>query len=186
MLKTAELQITAVTPSSIPEGVGEYFRASSAVLTLDGEIPLQQFDHLLRIDGMGATTYLGEHEKLLAVGDTERTTYLVDLTEDGTQTIGRGELRFNAISDTDYFKDKPFVGYTRTYSDQLVGDFSHRGYGRRRLHALNLAAQTLYNLPLHSDTVRSAPATRLWEKLVADSLAEIYMQGQHTRYKFIR
>jgi hypothetical protein len=169
MLTTAELQITAVTPSSIPEGVGEYFRASSAVLTLDGEIPLQQFDHLLRIDGMGATTYLGEHEKLLAVGDTERTTYLVDLT-----------------SDTDYFKDKPFVGYTRTYSDQLAGDFSHRGYGRRRLHALNLAAQTLYNLPLHSDTVRSAPATRLWENLVADSLAEMYMQGQHTRYKFIQ
>lgn len=181
MLKTAELQITAVTSADIPTSVGDYFSENSAVLTMDGEISLNEFDHLLRIDGMGATTYLGEHEKLYATGDTERVSYLVDMTEDSAQAIGRGELRYNESSNTDYFKDKPFVGYTRTYDTHL-----EKGYGRRRLHALNLAAQTLYNLPLHSDTLRSAPATRLWEKLVVDGLAEMYRQDQHARYKFIR
>ena len=186
MLKTAELHIAKVMPSDIPYGVGDNFSANSSLYTMDGEISVDEFDHLLRIDGMGATTYLGEHEKLLATGGTERTTYLVDMTDDGTHTIGRGEMRYNDSSNTDYFKDKPFVGYTRTYSTYPEKDFSKRGYGRRRLHALNLAAQTLYNLPLHSDTLRSPAATRLWEKLVIDGLAEMYMQEQHTRYKFVQ
>lgn len=186
MLKTVELRIAAVTSSDIPASVEDNFCENSGIHTMDGEISLDQFDHLLRIDGLGATTYLGEHEKLLAIGDTERTTYLVDLTNDERQTIGHGEMRFNTSSNTDYFKDKPFVGYTRTYDKRPDRDFSHRGYGRRRLHALNLAAQTLYNLPLHSDTLRSPAATRLWEKLVADGLAEMYMQDWHARYKFVQ
>lgn len=186
MLKTAELRITAVTPSDIPRSVSDSFCDNSASLTMDGGITLDQFDHLIRIDGMDATSYLGEHEKLYATGDTERVAYIVDMTEDGVQTIGRGELRYNDSSNASYYKDKPFVGFTKTYSESPEANFARRGYGMRRLHALNLAAHTLYSLPLHSDTVRKPEATRLWERLVMDDLAEKYAEGRHDRYKFVR
>lgn len=185
MNKVDMLTIAEVSRSDIPVKAEEVFRMHGALHTMDADVSLRQFDHFYQIEGMGVISYVAEHEKLLAVGEVERSTYIYDTTINSGDAVGFGEMRLG-ISDTSaYFKDKPFVGYTKTFHRENGEDYRRHGYGMRRLYALNLAARTLYNLSLHSDTNRSDAATRLWQKLVDNRRAEQYKEGQHKRFKFI-
>jgi hypothetical protein len=185
MNKLDMLTITKMSKSDVPPEAQVVFDTYGSMDTMDASVSLDEFESLLRIEGLGVTSYLAEHEKLLAIGQVERTAYMLDIDDSLGVPVGMGQMRLNVSNESDYFRDKPFVGYTQTYENSRNGNFLRKGYGTRRLHALNLAAKTLYELPLHSDTIRTPQASRLWQRLVSEDIAESYMQDNSlTRYKF--
>lgn len=110
-------------------------------------------------------------------GDTEELTYLADLDENDA-AIGYSEIRMNVSNPDGYFKDKPFVGFTRTFEGK-----QQRGFGDRRLRLMNALTRMLYDLPIHSDTLLSPEAQKLWEKMEKRGEAVRYKEkGKHDRF----
>lgn len=109
---------------------------------------------------------------------TEESTFVVDVKEGGI--AGRGEVRYHLTNNEDYFKDKPFVGFTETEKE-------HRraGLAERRLRLMNALSQQKYGKPIHSDTVITEEARRLWEKLVDEGKARMYKEGRHDRFVYM-
>jgi hypothetical protein len=128
----------------------------------------------------GGQTYLASYEKDYggASGGVEESTYLIDVDEAGDY-CGYGEIRHSVSSDSEYFKDKPFVGYTRTEKGK-----GKKGLGLRRMAMMNAVSHMMYGQPLYSDTIQSEQAQRLWEALVKQGDAVKFKEGDHDRYVF--
>ena len=94
------------------------------------------------------------------------------------EQTGYSEMRLNTSNETEYFKNKPFIGITNT-----ISKFRKTGLGERRIKLMTAMSQTLYNEPLCSDTNISPSAKRLWEKLEERGEAEKFMEGDHDRYR---
>jgi len=107
----------------------------------------------------------------------EESTYVIDVRNG--EPVGFGEVRWRLTGVTDYFKDKPFVGFTETRRP-----FRRKGLAERRLRIMNALARQKYGLPVHSDTVISADARKLWEKLAGEGKARKYKEGEHDRYVY--
>jgi len=144
--------IEPVAPETVPEvAVNEFLRKNGQ----HNAHPLANiagFAQLLRIDGGDEliTHAAVETREYPTNGDVERLIYLADQTMDG-QKVGYGEVRLNLSDQSDYYKDKPLVGYTRT-----MQEFQRRGYGRRRLLVMNALSRQILGLELHSDTLNFA------------------------------
>ena len=117
--------------------------------------------------------------KIKEYGDagTEESTYLVD-HKDG-KVAGYGEVRYHLTDESGYFKDKPFVGFTRTGSEH-----QRSGLAERRLRAMNALARQKYGKPLYSDTLLSPEARSLWEKLVKEGRARKFSEGEQERFVY--
>lgn len=141
------------------------------------------FDAVFRVNHEdGTNTYVAKQEKSYKERNkliAEDSTYLIDLDQSGV-IVGWGEIRKSLTDQGDYFKDKPFVGYTYTETEHRG-----KGLGQRRIIMMNAISQMLYHFPLNSDTTLSSDAARVWEGLVATGKAKRYMQGESQRFVFI-
>ena len=166
--------------ADLPEAADILHKLAKMYLSAEKFDP-NRFGFVRRIDHAdGGQTYLASYEKDYgqAGGGVEESTYLIDVNEAG-EYCGYGEIRNSSSTDSEYLKDKPFVGYTRTEKGK-----SQKGFGLRRLAMMNAVSHMLYGQPLYSDTVQSDRAQRLWEALVKQGDAIKFKEGDHDRYVF--
>ncbi len=181
-----ETQFDSVNPSDIPRDVADTLMSQGSLYIDSRTSPqsIADFDDIRTvIHGNDDVSYLANQNKTYINGDKEKIIHLVDTSPRG-QVTGVGEVRFNPTSEKDYFKEKPFVGWTSTEVE-----FQHQGLGRRRLIVMKLATAAEFGLSLHSGTVFSDPnVTKIWERIVDSDEAERYDQlikeGKTLRYKF--
>lgn len=178
---------TPLDPYELPDEVTDTLVARGGLYISKAQVPKTQHDfgNLRHIKHeSGDLSYLADQTKVYGNGESESTIHLVDTTPKG-QLTGVGEVRFNPQSNDDYFKDKPFVGWTHTEKE-----YRSEGLGRRRLLVMKLAAAAEFGLTLHSDTLLAHDAaTQIWKHMVDRGLAEEYKQslasgGTTPRYKF--
>jgi hypothetical protein len=171
--KMSELRL-----NDLPKAVLKYFEANSRRFILPEKYKPGNFKRLLAVDYTnGDKTYIANQIKIYENDDDaiEDLSYLIDYR--GGNNIGHAELRYNLQSDSEYFKNKPFVGYTATKEE-----YQRSGLAERRLFLMNALAKTLYDYPICSDTVISAEAKSLWEKLVQENKAKMIKEGKNDRY----
>ncbi len=162
-----------IQPDAIPAEVAEQIIRRGGLFvdralqprSIDGFESLRSLAH-----DNGDETYLANQTKIYGDDEKESIIHVIDTTPAG-QVIGVGEVRFNRDSEEDYFKDKPFVGWTLTENAR-----SNEGLGSRRLLVMRLATAAEFGLVLHSDTLITESATRIWERMVRNGLAERYDQ----------
>jgi hypothetical protein len=164
----------------VPEDVQNFFETRHKNLI---EPPYPDFKTVYVIEHKsGGKTYVAQREVTYATNDeTETLTFLYNINNSG-QNTGYGEIRLNTSNQRNYYKDKPFVGYSYTEPD-----FTRKGLGTRRLRMMNALSQALHGLPLHSDTLldENGAAKRVWERLVENGEAKHYKQGTRDRYCFV-
>jgi hypothetical protein len=179
MTKPDIYPVHLISKSDVPKEAEELFKTYGSISTMEPDISLSEFDHFFRIESANVTSYVAEHEKHLAIGTMERTSYIVDVDHGSPKVLGVGEMRLET-------QERVSMSYTRTYSGyrETTENYQRKGYGLRRLRALNLAAHILYELPLHSDTNMAPASIRLWRHLVENNLAEEYSDGNRTRFRF--
>jgi len=113
-------------------------------------------------------------------GVAERLVFLVEIRD--SRNMGGGEIRFKFDSQENFFKDKPFVGFTYTEYD-----LCKQGLGTRRIAMMNGLTKVLFGLPLHSDVfdaVRPKESESPWKIQVKFGNAVRYEYGERHRYCF--
>lgn len=174
-------KIDILVRAQIPTKVMDWFEGRSAMFIHPGDYKTGNFIAFYVIHHhLGDITYAARQTKTYdANGDTEDLVHVISLDSNGNEEE-HAEIR-NNISNTDpYFREKPFVGYTTTEEG-----FRNKGLGSRRLFIMNALSKMLYGFPLHSDTLISEEAKRLWERLVEQGKAIKYKEGERGRYKFV-
>jgi hypothetical protein len=176
-------KIEEISINSIPEKAMNYFEAKSKQLISPKDYKPDNFEKFFLVNHAdGKQTFLAQQTKNYANpnGGIEKLTYFVDMENE--KVLGRAELRLNIKYPeeyADFFKDKPFVGWTSTEED-----FQRSGFGKRRLYLMNAISQTFYGLPLYSDTSISPSAKSMWESLVQKGEAKKFKEGTRDRYVF--
>ena len=172
--------LTPIDYDLIPQDVIEHLEEQSIKLISPDNYKPKNFDKLYTFKyPNGDIGYIAEQDKTYGTeGDTERLTYFEDM-RDGVRT-GYLELRYALLNKSAYFKDKPFIGFTRT-----LDGFEKEGLGERRLKIANAYSLYNYGFPLNSDTVIQEAAKRVWERLVEKGEAEKYTEGSKERFRFI-
>ena len=180
-------RLEEIGPYEIPANVGYDIWQLSGMYTAADRCTPATFNRLLHIEADGIESFVAEHTKTYRQNhETESITYVIDTDTSGV-TLGKGEIRLSRTNDSDFYKNKPFVGQTTT-----TFEYRRQGLGLRRLHVMNMASLAIHGLPLHSDTLRSRQAQSLWEKLVEQGVAQRYMQANPVtgksceRYCFIQ
>ncbi len=169
-----------ITYADLPPEAVTHFEANSEKYILPKEYIPGNFSHIyLLTHPDGSETYIAEQIKNYGEGkDTEALAYFMDYI-DG-KPAGYGELRNNISNQNNYFRGKPFVGFTRTYSpeDQESGgnDFQKQGLGERRLFEMNAYTESRFGAALHSDSNITPEAERVWQRFVKEGKAEAYVQ----------
>lgn len=166
--------------SPLPRIAVDYFKAQSEKFVLP--------EHVLGIDGFeqlcvladdrGLTTYIGVEVKTYDTNRIQETLVYLLETENGQERIGHGEIRLGHTDDP-YFENKPFVGFTHT-EDAL----QRRGYGIRRLFAMDYLTRVLFDLRLNSSTTIQPEAESIWKKLFASGYVISYDEEGRLRYRF--
>lgn len=169
--------MSQIKETDAPEAAMEVFEHKSAQFINRDKYRPRNFEFYFVINHVnGDRTYLAQQTKTYDTNkDTERLTYFVDMR--GNQVLGYSELRNNISNLREYFRDKPFVGYTETEKD-----FRNQGLGTRRLLLMNAFSGAQYSLPLNSDTLNSEVS--VWEDLVQKGQAQKFQEGEHLRYSF--
>lgn len=171
-----EGDIKELSIEDLPSDILKFFENNSAKFIPPKDYEPENFKKFLLVNHEnGDQTYIANQTKKYDNKNVEDLSYLVDYR--GGDNLGHAELRYNPSSDLEYFKDKPFVGYTGTEEK-----YQKQGLGRRRLFLMNALAKTLYNNPVYSDTVITDEAKSLWEKLVQENLAKKIKEGNEDRY----
>lgn len=173
-----EAVIERIKLEDIPEPVLEIFERKSHSLIKDEDYKQGNFEDLFKIVySEKEIIFAASQNKTYHNGETEDLVYLVD-TINGEMS-GYSELRMALTKQTEFFKDKPFVGFTQT-EEPLRG----LGIGETRLRIMNSIAHAKYGHPLHSDTLLQESAKRIWERLVENGEAEKFSEGEHERFRF--
>lgn len=174
-------RIDALIRDQIPTKVMDWFEGRSAMSVRPGDYKTGNFIEFYIIHHQsGDTTYIARQKKTYDTsGDTEDLVHLIDLDSNGNEE-GHAEIRNNITNPSPYFRDKPFVGYTKT-EDM----FRNRGLATRRLLIMNQITRMFYGLELHSDTLITKEARGLWERLVGEGKAIKYKEGELDRFKFV-
>ncbi len=172
--------IEIIALEDIPPDALETLEGRSRLLVLPENYRPGNFKKLFVVaHAAGDRTFVAQQLKTYgATGDTEELTYLADVDDHG-ELAGYGEIRLNISNNDPYFKDKPSVGFTRTEAER-----QKRGFGERRIRLMNALTRMLYDLPLHSDTLMTPEAKRLWEKLAGNGEARKYLEGKNERFAF--
>lgn len=173
-------EMVEIAYEDLPENVKNHFEGQSSKFILPEEYKVGNFNKLFKFSHQnGDETYIGQQDKTYDTnGATERLTYFADI-RNGEMT-GYLELRL-AVSDlSDYFKSKPFVGFTRTHPP-----FLHQGLGKRRLEEANAYSLSEHSLPLNSDSLVTEEAKSTWERLIAEGKAEKYVENGNDRFRFV-
>ena len=188
MITFSSLRIEEIDTDDVPAEAARHFWFRSDAYTDEKRLILPQFEHFYRVeDSSGVVSFCTEHAKTYATNkDTESNAYVIDLGDD-EEVLGVGEIRYGLTNPAEYFKNKPFVGFTRTEQK-----YQRIGLGFRRLMVMNALAEILYRRPLNSDSLISNEAAGVWRKLVRAGLAESYIEldtlqiGGSERFRFLQ
>lgn len=174
------VEMIEITYEDLPLNVKIHFENQSRKFIIPESYKAGNFSKLYRFIHLnGDVTYVGQQDKTYDTNEaTERLTYFVD-TRDGEIT-GYLEIRLSLTDQSEYFKEKPFVGFTRTFSA-----FLNQGLGKRRLEEANAYSLSEHSLPLNSDSLVMDEAKKIWEKLIKDGKAEKYDENGKERFRFI-
>lgn len=175
------IELVEVQYADLPQVVRDYFESESGKFIPAEEYQRENFAKLYKFaHPNGDITYIAEQDKTYDTSkDTERLTYFAD-TRDGVIT-GYLEMRLALTNHSQYFNNKPFVGFTRTEEGYL-----EQGLAVRRLEVANAYALAEHDLSLNSDSLVTQEARGVWDKLISDGRAEEYDEGGKKRYRFIR
>jgi hypothetical protein len=174
-------KIQEVTIESIPKEVLVFFEQRSALYVNIDVYKEKNFENFYEIIHNNADrSYVAVQTKEYPDGTVEKDTYFFDTRNN--EELGYGEVRFNQRSENDYFKNKPFVGITRT-----LEKFQRQGLGKRRVLEMGAYTEMQYQLPLNSDSLLSAESKEVWENLINEDMAEKYIeaQGGSERYRLL-
>lgn len=142
---------------------------------------IDEFSELSAFEESGITTYRGVIDKDLCDGEFERTVQLIDLTHQG-HVIGAGEVVYRPQSSLDAYRDKPFVGWTKTDKS-----YCGEGLGRRRLTLMRMSSLACFGRALHSDMVIAHEHVhRIWERFVAEGEAVAYEEQDPNTDKLVK
>lgn len=175
-----DVEMIEVAYDDLPQDVRTNFERQSRKFILPELYKVANFDKLYKFTHKNSdVTYVAQQDKTYDTnGATERLTYFADTR--GEEMTGYLELRLAISESSEYFKGKPFVGFTRTYSD-----FLKQGLGKRRLEEANAYSLSEHSLPLNSDTLVEGEAKKLWNRLVVEGKAEKYDENGQERFRFI-
>jgi len=181
-----EAEIGEVGIDGIPPGILDYFEDKSRRFISPGDYQPRNFNgFFVARHQNGDVTYSakqikkypdsGDHQ-----GDTEESTYFVDMRDD--RLTGRGELRKSLTDTSEYFKDKPFAGWISTEEG-----YEREGLATRMIMMMHAMSEALYGQPLYSDTIiESEKMVHLWKKLVKEGKAKKFTEeGGRDRYVLI-
>lgn len=178
-----EGELTEVKVDQIPEAALVHFDNRITRYVKPEEYDPSNADRLLLVEhAEGDKTYVMQYEVVMEnTSETEKQVSLCDVDSEGEQT-GYLDLVNVVSSEEPFFKDKPFVAFTRTTGAKA------KGYGTRRYLVANAVSQTLFDKPLCSDTMLGAEDSvqrGLWRKFVDEGKAERFIeQGGKERFKF--
>lgn len=177
--------IRELSISEIPTDVLRHFEGKSSLFILPENYRPGNFHTLFLLNGESPEERVYgaiQTKKYDSTKDpdtnTEELTYLVS-TQEGEIT-GYCEIRFNLSKNNEYFKNKPFVGFTRTHEK-----FKGNKLGAKRLKMMNEVSHALYEQPLSSDTIITDPAKKVWEEFINGGEAEKFKDGKNDRYRFL-
>jgi hypothetical protein len=175
-----DAKIISITKDLVPFKIMEHFESHSK-LSNEEYYRLGNFSEFyLVMHSDDSKTFLARQTKTYDTNrDTEEVTYLVDIDKQNVH-VGHGEIRWNISNKSDFFKNRPLVGYTETYQD-----YRKQGLGLRRLLVMNAVSEMLYGLPLNSDILSHDNQERRWKRLVEQGKAIVYKQGTFYRYVFV-
>lgn len=130
-------------------------------------------------------TYFATQDKQYEDGYTEKLIYLFEQNDQGIK-IWHGEIRLCLDYDDEkifqnFFKDKPFEGFTNTEEN-----FLKKGYGLLRWIHMNYLVNKIFALKLYSSDLLAPWAKRNREKLVEYGLAtETIDSNWKSRFSFV-
>ncbi len=130
-------------------------------------------------------TYFATQDKEYDTGSIEKLIYLFEKNYEW-EKIWHGEIRLCIHNNNEkifqnFFKDKPFVGFTQTEED-----FFKKGYGILRLIHMNQLVTKEFGLKLYSSELPAPWAKRNREKLVEYGLAKQFLDNNwNIRYSFV-
>ncbi len=164
--------LDVITRDQIPQTVLEHFEGMSSRFISREKYQEGNFNAYYRIvhsDIQGFITYIADQDKTYDYKKPpvlEKNVYFYEVL-DGNK-VGHGELRYQpeAKEKDEYFKDKPFVGFTRTEND-----FLQKGFAKRRLLAMGAYSEMQWHLPLYAGD-QNKTADKVWKSLVNENLAE--------------
>ncbi len=169
--------IEEIDLNNIPKEAMTFFENHSELLISSKDYKPGNFEFFFLIKhSNGDITYLAQqtknyHEKV----GIERLTYFWETRN--KENIGHGELRYNISDKDEFFKNKPFVGFSETEKE-----FQKQGLGKRRLLLMNAYSQMLYQLPLYSSDIITPKAENIWVQLEGEGLAQKLIGENRKRY----
>ncbi len=112
-------ELSQVSYADLPDIVRKHFEGQSSKFITPENYSQGNFSRILSFaHENGDVTFVAQQDKQYGSNEeTERLTYFVDLS--GEEMTGYLEMRLNLTDIRDYFKDKPFVGFTRTLDGYL-------------------------------------------------------------------
>ncbi|MFA7298272.1 MAG: hypothetical protein WC010_01370 [Candidatus Absconditabacterales bacterium] len=174
-LTDGEEQIIEIKREDIPKEVIVLFEGYSRLYILPEEYKegnFEQYGYIKHTTPTSFITYFALQEKTIDKKYKEKQIYLFERDKKGNK-IGHGEIRLGIEykkKDEDFFKDKPFVGFTDTEDD-----YKNKGYGKKRIQTMNMISKQTRGLKLHSDVLFSDPnAQKIRERLEKEGLAKRY------------
>jgi len=115
----------------------------------------------------------------------EKQAYFVAMNAD--DRILYSEIRFNITDSRNYFKDKPFVGFSgcenNAYYDDDVLQKIWVMQGADQIVLMNALSHALFNLPIHSDTTICSHEKPLWNLLLNQGHIQSYLERENNSDK---
>jgi len=181
ILHTKESKLIEIQRKDIPQDAIKCFEWYSRRFLLPEEYKKWNFEKYRYIQHDGYTTYIATQDKNTG-NFTEKEIYIYE--KDMTWAkIWHGEIRL-WITENPYFKDKPFVWFTRTEHK-----FIHKWYGKKRMITMNTICKQIRWLPLDSWTLFShKDAKKIRETLKSQWVARKYAEKAENnadRFQFI-
>jgi|SRR3989344_2118918 len=169
-------EINEISSEQITDNAMDFFERKSSMYIHPKNYKPGNFRSFYEIrHGDESKTYVAEQIKTYDSGEQEINTYFVDIYND--EIAGYSELRLGITNEREYFKNKPFVGFTKTYSK-----FGKRNLAERRLYMMNAFSKMRYDFPIYSDTVMTDRPKEMWERLVSERKAKKIKEGEKDRY----
>ena len=156
----------------------KYFETNSSLFISPKDYKKNNFSHFFYINTKEMETFIATQIKTYNNNEIEHLTYLLE--RNGNNIIARGEIRFNPLSPSLYFKNKPFIGWTSTEEE-----FGNRGFGKNRVYVFNALSHMIHGLTLHSNTLHcNINQTKIWETLERKNEAIRYIENGNNKWHF--
>lgn len=173
-------EIHKIAYADIPDYVRDFLEGQAQKFIDPENYRIGNFSDTFQIDHKNADrSFVARTIKTFSNPDaTEDSIYVADTRED--ELIGYAEIRYNHDQESPFFRDKPFVGITRTTKHPRTG------LGTRRIEEMNALTEMIYDQPLYSDTTMTEEAVQMWEKLVDNGNARKFNEGTRDRYVYVK